>query len=130
MRERPTHVDVKLLIGDIGTVAVIVSDAQKSKKWYVEKLGFELEDDESHWVVVAPPGSSVGLHLCEGEKLEPGNTGITLRADDLEATYQSLKKNGVQFSRELAPSEWDKNMKYAMLKDPDGNEFWLVSKTE
>lgn len=118
------------LIEDIGTIAVVVSDAKKSKKWYVEKLGFKPEDDQDHWVVVAPPGSPVGLHLCEEKKLEPGNTGITLRTNDLEATYEALKKNGVQFSRELAPSEWDKNMKYAMLKDPDGNEFWLMSKTE
>jgi len=122
-------VGMRMLIDDIGSIAVTVSDVKKSKKWYVEKLGFKLQDDEDHWVVVTPPGSPVGLHLCEVEKLEPGNTGITLRTDNLEATYQTLKRNGVQFSRELAPSEWDKKMKYAMLKDLDGNEFWLISKS-
>jgi len=115
------------MISKIGTVAVLVSDAQKAKKWYVEKLGFTVQDDSDHWVAVGPAGSAVGLHLCQMEPLEPGNTGITLLADDLEVTYKALKEKGVEFTRELAPSEWDPNMKYAMLKDPEGNEFWLIA---
>jgi catechol 2,3-dioxygenase-like lactoylglutathione lyase family enzyme len=115
------------MIRSVGSVAVLVSDAQKSKKWYVEKLGFTVESDEEHWVTVGPSGSSTLLHLCETDSLEPGNSGITLRTDNLDATYKALKQKGVEFARELAPSEWDANMKYAMLKDPDGNEFWLVA---
>jgi catechol 2,3-dioxygenase-like lactoylglutathione lyase family enzyme len=115
------------MISRIGTVAVLVSDAQRSKDWYVEKLGFTVLEDSGHWVVVGPVGSTVGLHLCQMEPLEPGNTGITLLADDLEATYKTLKGRGVEFSRDLAPSEWDPNMEYAMLKDLDGNEFWLIA---
>lgn len=118
------------MIRNIGTVAVMVSDAQKSKKWYVEKLGFIVQADFDKWIVVGPAGSSAGLHLCDVEPLEPGNTGITLLADDLETTYRALKDKRVEFTRELAPSGWDPNMKYAMLKDPDGNEFWLVASDE
>ncbi|MGQ9543857.1 MAG: VOC family protein [Candidatus Bathyarchaeia archaeon] len=33
------------MIQDIGTIAVIVSDIQKSERWYVEKLGFKARDD-------------------------------------------------------------------------------------
>jgi catechol 2,3-dioxygenase-like lactoylglutathione lyase family enzyme len=112
----------------IGSVAVLVSDIQKSKKWYVETLGFEILADEGHWVVVGPKGSVCGLHLCQMAPLEPGNSGISLLADDLETTCRDLKNKGIQFARELAPSEWDPKMKYAMLKDPDGNEFWLVAR--
>ncbi len=115
---------------EIGTVAVVVSDAKRSKNWYVEKLGFTVQDDADHWVVVRPANSPVGLHLCEMEPLEPGNTGITLLTSNIESTYEELKKKGVEFTRELAPSEWDENMRYAMLEDPDGNEFWLIPKTE
>jgi len=83
------------MISRIGTVAVLVSDAQRSKDWYVEKLGFTVLEDSGHWVVVGPVGSTVGLHLCQMEPLEPGNTGITLLADDLEATYKTLKGGGL-----------------------------------
>jgi len=46
--------------------------------------------------------------------------------DDIENTCQKLKSKGVEFSRDLAKAEWDENMRYAMFKDPDGNEFWLM----
>ncbi len=112
----------------IRSIAVVVSDINKSKEWYRDKLEFEVQDDMEHWVVVGPPGSSTGIHLCQVEALEPGNTGILFFAEDIESTYQELKKKGVEFTRDLGKAEWNENVKYAMFKDPDGNEFWLMSK--
>jgi len=118
------------VIEQIGSVAVVVSDEKKAKEWYKEKLGFEIQDDMEHWVTVGPRGSQVAIHLCRGETLEPGNTGILFYASDVEATCRELKGKGVQFSREFGKAEWDENMKYAMFKDPDGNEFWLMPKAD
>jgi len=112
------------------SVAVVVSDENKAKEWYRDKLGFEVQEETEHWVVVAPRGSSTGIPLCKGEMLEPGNTGILFYADDVEATYHELKRKNVEFSRELGKAEWNQNMRYAMLKDPDGNEFWLMPKAD
>lgn len=119
-----------MAIERIRSVAVVVSDEKKAKEWYRDRLGFEVQDDEEHWVVVGPGGSSTGIHLCKGESLEPGNTGILFYADNVEATYQELKKKGVEFTRELGKAEWDENMQYAMFRDPDGNEFWLMPKVD
>lgn len=110
------------------SVAVVVSDENKAKEWYRDKLGFEVQDDQPNWIVVGPPGSSSGIHLCAGFPLEPGNTGILFFVDDIEDTCKDLKQRGVEFTRELGASEWDENIKYAMFKDPDGNEFWLMRK--
>lgn len=110
----------------IRSIPVIVSDTKKAKEWYTEKLGFEVQDEMDHWVVVGPPESSTGIHLCPNETLEPGNTGILFFDDDIENTCQKLKSKGVEFSRDLAKAEWDENMRYATFKDPDGNEFWLM----
>ena len=115
-----------MAINRIRSVAVVVSDEKKAKEWYRDKLRFEVQDEMEHWVVVGPPGSPMGIHLCKGETLEPGNTGILFYADDVEATYQELKGRGVEFTRELGKAEWDERVTYAMLKDPDGNEFWLM----
>jgi len=112
----------------IRSVAVMVTDEKRAKEWYTSKLGFEVQSDEEHWVVVAPRGSSIGIHLCPDEPLEPGNTGILLLASDIEGTCGELKQRGVEFTREFAKSEWDESMKYAMFKDPDGNVFWLMPK--
>jgi uncharacterized glyoxalase superfamily protein PhnB len=68
--------------------------------------------------------------LCKGKTLEPGNTGILFYTDNAEATYQELKRKGVEFTREIGKAEWDENMKYAMFRDPDGNEFWLMPKAD
>jgi catechol 2,3-dioxygenase-like lactoylglutathione lyase family enzyme len=107
-------------------VAVVVSDAQASKKWYVEKLGFKTVLDRGHVVCVSPDAKepSIVLHLCGDGlfPLEPGNTGIGLTADDVERTCVELSSKGVRFS---AKPEGAPGSKSARFLDPDGNEFWL-----
>jgi catechol 2,3-dioxygenase-like lactoylglutathione lyase family enzyme len=116
------------MITEISTVAVLVSDSKKSKEWFRDKLGFEVKEDEDHWVVVAPKGSKVGLHLCQAEELDSGNQGILFLSDDVEATCRELKERGVEFTRPLGKAEWNQNARYAMFKDLDGNEYWLMPK--
>ena len=119
---------------DLATVAVVVSrPAKKAAEWYRDKLGFEIGGEvEGHWVVVAPKGKTGapkgpwhGIHLCEGDELEPGNTGILFLTDNIEAAYRELKAKGVKFTHELTKESWGT---YAMFSDPDGNEFWLMPK--
>jgi lactoylglutathione lyase len=134
------------LITGVGSVAVLVYDAKRSAEWYRDKLGFEIAGIEGHAVFVKPQGSqAILLHLCEKcddwENDHPGGrTGIWLqcgeieihkdektgrvipasRPEDVEKTYQELKKNGVEFSEELTTTKWGK---FAILRDPDGNMF-------
>ncbi len=115
-----------MAINQIATIAVMVSDENRAKEWYKKKLNFEVRSDEPHWIVVGPKGSSTGIHLCPDSELEPGNQGIVLKADDIEKTCKDMEKNGVEFVRELSKAEWDEDIRYAIFKDPDGNEFWLM----
>ncbi len=116
------------MITEFASVAVLVSNGERSKEWYKDKLGFEVREDGEHWIVVAPRGSRTGIHLCEAKELEPGNQGILFYADDVDATCKELQENGVEFTRPLGKAEWNKSMRYAMFKDPDGNEYWLMPK--
>jgi len=103
-------------------VAVMVSDAKKSANWYKDKLGFAVSTEDEHWVTAWPKGATWKLHLCKG-KLEPGNTGIGLFAEDLEKTAAELKKKGVKFSKPVTKTEWGV---FAVIEDPDGNELQLL----
>jgi len=103
-------------------VAVVVSNAKRSAKWFSTKLGFKIRSQDGHWVTVQPPGSSVVLHLCESKRRERGNTGIGFMAADVAATVKRLRKKGVRFTRPATETEWGT---FAMFVDPDGNEFWI-----
>jgi predicted enzyme related to lactoylglutathione lyase len=102
------------------SVAVMVSDAKKSAKWYREMLKFETSE-EGHWVTAWPKGANWKLHLCQGE-LEPGNTGIALYSEDLKGEAAKLKARGVKFTQGYSKSQWGEN---ATIADPDGNEITL-----
>jgi CreA protein len=108
------------MISNNFSIAMMVSDAKKSAKWYEEKLGFETSI-EDHWVTAWPKGAGWKLHLCQG-KPEPGNTGIGFYSDDVKKTAADLKKNGVKFARDYAKTEWGEN---AQIEDPDGNIIWI-----
>ncbi len=103
------------------SVAVMVSDASKSAKWYREMLGFETEED-GHWVTARPKGAGWKLHLCQG-KLEPGNTGIGLYSKDLKSDVERMKKNGVKFAKDYTKTEWGGEI--AQIEDLDGNVIWV-----
>jgi catechol 2,3-dioxygenase-like lactoylglutathione lyase family enzyme len=105
------------MVSNLLTVAVMVSDAKKSAKWYEEKLGFEISNEDEHWVIARSKKADWMLHLCEG-KLEPGNTGIALYSDDVEKTVADLKSKGVKFDQDYVKADWGGN---ASFKDPDGN---------
>ncbi len=108
------------------SVAVVVKDVKKAKKFYTGKLGLKLLDDAEHWVTVGQPRTGVRLHLCEMTPLEKGNTGIVFSVKEkTEQAYKELKKKGVQFS--VPPTQHDWGMECRFL-DPDGNEFWLMGK--
>jgi len=49
-------------------------------------------------------------------------------AGGIENTGKELERKGLRFTREPGKAEWDETIAYAMLKDPDGNVFWLVPK--
>lgn len=133
------------MISGVGSVAVLVNDPKKALKWYRDVLGFEVVNGAGHPVFLRPHGGGTMIHLCskcdawEGDK-PGGRTGIWIRCGRLrktkdretgtvvvasdpkgvEKTYHELRSKGAKFSEELKTEWWGK---YAILQDPDGNEF-------
>ena len=108
-----------------GDVAVVVSDAPRSARWYREKVGFRTPAADSLWVTAVVPGSGVVLHLCEATRRkdrEKGNTGIGFVAKDVAKEEKRLRAKGVKFTQPTTKEPWGT---FAMFADPDGNEFWI-----
>jgi hypothetical protein len=107
----------------------MVSDRIRSVEWYTHRLGFDLLDDDGHWITVGRRGTNGSIHLCQYTdlpdlQLEPGETGIDLRLPgDFGAACAVLARRGIEFSRPPTERPWGW---FAKIRDPDGNELRLT----
>jgi catechol 2,3-dioxygenase-like lactoylglutathione lyase family enzyme len=114
-------------------ISVWVSDQDKAYDFYVNKLGFKVETDQTmpngfRWLEVVPPGAETHLANAKPSPGQPdvkigGFSGIGFDADDIQATYDELVAKGVNFTEPLAKQPWGAMM--AQFADPDGNVFML-----
>src|SRR5215467_5547772 len=92
----------------IHAVNVFVRDQDRSLRFYVEQLGFDLAFDArlqsgERWVAVAPPDGSAVLALIsppqhsQQYKLIGRATGIVFVAENVIAKFEEWRKRGVRF---------------------------------
>jgi predicted enzyme related to lactoylglutathione lyase len=110
-------------------VPVPVSDIDRAKAFYTEKIGFHEDMDQRvgesiRFVQLTPPGSACSIAMGEGITTQaPGSSdGLLLVVEDIQATYDELSKRGVQIS-EPAMQPW--GTVHADFRDPDGNRWTL-----
>jgi catechol 2,3-dioxygenase-like lactoylglutathione lyase family enzyme len=129
-------------------VPVPVSDVDRAKAFYVDKVGFNLDldhqvTDELRIVQLTPPGSACSIMLGTGVvKTPPGSVeNLHLVVADINAARSQLVERGVDVSEvetfggdagravddpEHAEFLQDKPpVSYAYFKDPDGNSWAL-----
>ena len=126
------------MIRKISHMTILVDEQDKAQDFYVEKLGFEVcEDDDiaeaQHWVVVAPKGQSdVGIALLRADTEEKRNAighqagdsiFMVLQTNDCRKTHQELKGKGVEFEGSPQERPWGMEV---VFKDPYGNRFSLL----
>jgi serine phosphatase RsbU (regulator of sigma subunit)/catechol 2,3-dioxygenase-like lactoylglutathione lyase family enzyme len=91
------------------SVTIFVRDVERSVKFYVEQLGFQLVFDARkrpgrRWIVVAPPDGHANLTLVTPERdskdyaLIGRNTHIAFITEDVMAKFREWRERGVQFS--------------------------------
>lgn len=127
-------------IRKISTTTVFISDVDKARDFYVNKLGFELRQDAPlgmgtpeenlRWLTVAPPGAETELLLVKGfagwsPELVGKYGGIVFQTDDIQKTYEELSSRGVKFTE--APNLQYFGMWQAQFEDEDGNGYVLVA---
>jgi predicted enzyme related to lactoylglutathione lyase len=109
-------------------VNVPVSDVDRAKAFYTEKVGFNLDNDatvsdEIRFVQLTPPGSSCSIAIGKGlSDMEPGTQrGLQLVVEDINAARAELAERGVEVS-EVDEFPWGS---FVFFSDPDGNG-WSV----
>ena len=114
---------------DVTVVSVPVSDQERARAFYVDKLGFELRRDDTsipgmRWLQVAPRGATTSLTLVTWfDSMPPGSLrGLVLSSENLEADYEALVQKGVEFEGPPQKQPWGVE---TVLHDPDGNSIVL-----
>ncbi len=124
------------MIERVGTVCVFVNDQDRAKKFYTEKLGFELRSDEplfpgakNRWLAVAPKGAAteVILYLPDEnwqhyKQVVGQSQALTFEVSDMAALYKDYRAKGVKFVQEPDVQPWGTS---AILEDSEGNRLIL-----
>ena len=121
-------------------VVVPVSDVDRAKDFYAERLGFGVDHDtkvsEGNRIVqLTPPGSGCSIVIGEGlvPNMEPGSLkGLQLVVPDVRAARAQLEERGVEVSDVQVVAESPSpqpdpldNVGFVFFSDPDGNG-WAV----
>ena len=109
-------------------VAIPVSDVDRAKAFYTEKVGFNADHDHQvtdqiRFVQLTPPGSACSIALGTGiVPGEPGSVkGLQLVVADADAARAELAGRGVDVT-DVQEFPWGR---FVFFEDPDGNR-WSV----
>jgi catechol 2,3-dioxygenase-like lactoylglutathione lyase family enzyme len=110
-------------------VPVPVSDVDRAKAFYVDRVGFHADHDHTlgesvRFVQLTPPGSACSIAIGAGiTTSSPGwAQGLLLVVPDIDAARAELAERGVEIS-EVRAEEW--GARHAYFQDPDGNSWQL-----
>lgn len=124
-------------------VVVPVSDVERAKTFYADKLGFHVDHDtrinENNRIIqLTPPGSGCSIVIGKGiNDMQPGSLkGLQLVVNDLRAAHQQLTARGVECTpiqyfdraggqRPAQDGDDLNNSGFLFFSDPDGNG-WAV----
>src|SRR5438270_4706553 len=116
-------------------VVLPVSDIDRAKAFYIEKLGFNLDVDhragDFRVVQLTPPGSACSVTLMRNEAAPGSVRGLHLIVDDIEAAHSELTQRQAEVSDifhfdsgRQAPGADPNRQNYnsfLSFSDPDGN---------
>jgi predicted enzyme related to lactoylglutathione lyase len=109
-------------------VQVPVSDVDRAKAYYTEKVGFTADVDITvreglRFVQLTPPGSACSIAIGTGlSDMQPGTVqGLQVVVEDIDAARNDLASRGVEVG-EVEVFDWGS---FVYFSDPDGNG-WAV----
>jgi catechol 2,3-dioxygenase-like lactoylglutathione lyase family enzyme len=111
------------------TMVIPVSDVDRAKAFYVDRVGFNADHDHTmgegvRFVQLTPPGSACSIAIGAGiTSSSPGSAqGLLLVVPDIDGARAELAERGVEIS-EVQAEDW--GARHAYFQDPDGNSWQL-----
>ena len=112
----------------IELILVPVTDVDRAKAFYSEKMGFHADFDQQvneklRFVQLTPPGSACSIAIGMGiTSMQPGSLeGLLMVVSDVKAVREELLKRGADIS-EIDVQDWGL---FAYFSDPNGNRWSL-----
>jgi predicted enzyme related to lactoylglutathione lyase len=106
-------------IKGVACIFIHVKDVQKSKKWYLDNLGINFDQE-------TPNCGEINLGLWPYPDPVPSEHALfVLETPQLADTYRIMKENGVQVDESINWNCW-----YFNFKDPDGNVMTMWQRDE
>jgi predicted enzyme related to lactoylglutathione lyase len=109
-------------------VYVPVTDVDRAKAFYTEKIGFNADhdhqvSDELRFVQLTPPGSACSIAIGTGlTEMQPGSVkGLQMVVADIQEAHDELTRRGAEVS-EIEVLPWGS---FVSFSDPDGNTWAL-----
>ena len=120
------------MITHIKFVSIPTKDQDRALAFYTGKLGFKVVTDQpfdgkQRWIELRVGNSDTRWVLFStDEGPAPGfSFNGALACDNVERTYEELSKQQVEFVSPPQKQPWGT---FAVMKDPDGNQFVLSSR--
>ena len=100
-----------------------VTDLQKSRDWYVDRLGFTVEREQDGVVGIKDAAGLTIFLQRVADSLAGRKITLTIEVGDVDSKYQELESGGVQFVSRPQILFWGYG---AEVLDPDGymNHLW------
>lgn len=108
-----------MIFKKLGAVILLVSDMDKSMKFYRDVLELPVKNTSAEWVEFFSSGTVLALHPSKN-KTRTKNSGVLVgfMVSNLESVAQKLKDKNVEFFKK--PKEESFGM-HAIIVDPDGH---------
>ena len=104
----------------VGAVILLVSNMEKSVKFYRDTLGLPIKTKSKDWTEFFNNDTVMALHPAKKKSNIKTGSGMLVgfEVGDLEATVKKLKEKKVKFFKKPKEEPFGK---HAIVKDPDGH---------
>jgi glyoxylase I family protein len=108
---------------------VVVSDLERSKRFYTEILGLQINfEGEGYLQLRGEGGFHIGMEQRPAEKVGGKGIEIVILVDDVDRRYAEMAAMGVSFAGPPADQEW--GARHAWFEDPDGYPMSIFTPSE
>ena len=124
---------IRGMIVHVKFVSIPTTNQDRALAFYTEKLGFKLVTDQpfnekQRWIELRIGNAETRFVLfATDDGPAPGSSfNGALACDNVRKTYDELKSRGVEFDSPPQDQPWGS---FAIMRDPDGNQFVLSSRS-